>query len=116
MMEGAQAAPAGLLRVSADELLAYPTSVATSLRRVGEARVPLEDAPETRIIAFRAADGGIEHRRSYWWLTRAVLAVEDAPLVRLHSECFTGSARRRRHGVAEQRRLKSSAAPHGGRG
>lgn len=80
----------GLLRVSAAELLAYPASVATSLRPVGEARVPLEDAPETRIIAFRAADGGIEHLAMLVGEPEAVLASGGAPLVRLHSECFTG--------------------------
>lgn len=80
----------GLLRVSAADLLAYPASVATSLRQVGEARVPLEDSPDTRIIAFRAADGGIEHLAMLVGDPAAVLAQGDAPLVRLHSECFTG--------------------------
>ncbi len=80
----------GLLRVSSAELLAYPASIATSLRKVGEARVPLEDAPETRIIAFRAADGGIEHLAMLVGEPEAVLAAGGAPLVRLHSECFTG--------------------------
>ncbi|UPY36635.1 GTP cyclohydrolase II [Sediminicoccus sp. KRV36] len=80
----------GLLRVSAADLLAYPASIATSLRRVGEARVPLEDAPETRIIAFRAADGGIEHLAMLVGDPEAVLAQGGTPLARLHSECFTG--------------------------
>ncbi len=90
MADAALATEAGLLRVSAAELLAYPVSVATSLRRVGEARVPLEDAPETRVIAFRAADGGIEHLAMLVGDPEAVLAAGGAPLVRLHSECFTG--------------------------
>jgi len=86
-----QAAPGeGLLRVSAADLLAYPSSAATSLRRVGEARVPLEDSPDTRIIAFRAADGGIEHLAMLVGDPESVLAAGEAPLVRLHSECFTG--------------------------
>ncbi|MDB5415524.1 MAG: cyclohydrolase [Rubritepida sp.] len=88
--EGVVAPDSGLLSVSAADLLAYPTSVATSLRQVGEARVPLEDAPETRIIAFRAADGGIEHLAMIVGDPAAVLAAGGAPLVRLHSECFTG--------------------------
>lgn len=79
-----------LLRVSSTDLLAYPASVATSLRKVGEARVPLEDSPDTRIIAFRAADGGIEHLAMLVGNPEAVVAQGDAPLVRLHSECFTG--------------------------
>jgi GTP cyclohydrolase II len=85
------AAPAGppkgeLLAVDAADVLAYPLEAATSLRRVAEAAVPLEDAPDARIVAFRAADGGIEH------LAILVGRPEDeaAPLVRLHSECFTG--------------------------
>ncbi|MFL1461572.1 GTP cyclohydrolase II [Roseococcus sp. DSY-14] len=75
-----------LLRVTADDILAYPETSATTLRRVAEARVPLEDAPDTRIVAFRAADGGIEH------LAMLVGRPEDAeaPLARIHSECFTG--------------------------
>ncbi|WP_431303505.1 GTP cyclohydrolase II [Sediminicoccus sp. BL-A-41-H5] len=80
----------GLLRVTASEVQAYPASAATSLRRVGEARVPLEDAPETRIVAFRAADGGIEHLAMLVGEPEAVLAQGGAPLARLHSECFTG--------------------------
>ncbi|CAA9267518.1 MAG: Uncharacterized domain, not in CDD / GTP cyclohydrolase II [uncultured Craurococcus sp.] len=85
------AAPAGpargeLLVVEAKDVLAYPLEAATTLRKVAEAAVPLEDAPDARIAAFRAADGGIEHL--------AILIgrpeEEGAPLVRLHSECFTG--------------------------
>lgn len=80
----------GLLSVTAAEILAYPETAATTLRVVGEARVPLEDAPETRITAFRAADGGIEHLAMIVGDPAAVLASGQAPLVRLHSECFTG--------------------------
>jgi len=56
------------------------------LSRVAEARVPLADAEEARLIAFRPADGGTEHL--------AILIGTPDPaapaLVRLHSECFTG--------------------------
>nr|WP_245215271.1 GTP cyclohydrolase II [Pararoseomonas baculiformis] len=80
------AARLGLLSVPVDAVLAYPLSAASSLARVAEARVPLEDAPEARITAFRAADGGIEH------LAILVGSPEtaEAPLCRIHSECFTG--------------------------
>ena len=48
--------------------------------------MPLDAAPNTRLIAFRALDQGIEHM--------AILvgdpSAEPAPLVRIHSECFTG--------------------------
>ncbi len=80
--------PAGsdLLSVPADDLLAYPQLLAASLTKVAEVAVPLDAAPDARLIAFRALDQGIEHM--------AILvgdpAAQDAPLVRVHSECFTG--------------------------
>jgi GTP cyclohydrolase II len=76
----------GLLLLDAADVLAYQAIAACSLAPVSEARVPLADAEETRIIAFRPSDGGIEHL--------AILIGEpDAAqpvLLRLHSECFTG--------------------------
>ena len=58
----------------------------TGLSRVAEARVPLADAEDARLIAFRPGDGGTEHL--------AILIGTPDPaspaLVRLHSECFTG--------------------------
>jgi GTP cyclohydrolase II len=86
--------PAGerssLLSVPAADILEYPDSAASSLTRVAEARVPLEDAPEARIIAFRAVDGGIEHLAILIGTPEATVAAGGAPLVRAHSECFTG--------------------------
>jgi GTP cyclohydrolase II len=56
------------------------------LERVAEARVPLADAENARLIAFRPRDGGLEHL--------AILIGSPDPagpvLARLHSECFTG--------------------------
>jgi len=56
------------------------------LTQVAEARVPLADAEDARLIAFRPGDGGTEHL--------AILIGTPAPgkpvLARLHSECFTG--------------------------
>ncbi|MBP0464311.1 GTP cyclohydrolase II [Roseomonas sp. PWR1] len=80
----------GLLTVQAADVLAYPTTAATTLTRVAEARVPLEDAPEARIVAFRAADGGIEHLAILVGDPERTAAEGGAPLVRAHSECFTG--------------------------
>lgn len=80
----------GLLTVEAADILAYPTTAATSLVRVAEARVPLDDAPEARIIAFRAAEGGIEHLAILVGTPEKTAAEGGAPLVRAHSECFTG--------------------------
>ncbi len=65
---------------------AYEGEATASLRQVTSARVPLAEAENARLIAFRPADGGIEHL--------AIVIGEparDRPvLTRLHSECFTG--------------------------
>jgi GTP cyclohydrolase II len=66
--------------------LEFAHHVAAGLEIVADASVPLEDAPNARLVAFRAPDGGIEH---------LAVVVGDpgsvpAPLVRVHSECFTG--------------------------
>ena len=79
-----------LVAVPAADVLAYPTSMAASLTRVAEARVPLQDAPESRVVAFRGADGGIEHLAIVVGDPVAAPAGGPAPLVRAHSECFTG--------------------------
>jgi GTP cyclohydrolase II len=86
-VEGAGlAASLGLLSVPAADVLAYPAGMAATIRRVAEARVPLAEAADTRVISFRAPDAGIEH------LAVVIGRPEEqpAPLVRLHSECFTG--------------------------
>jgi GTP cyclohydrolase II len=75
-----------VLSVSAADVLAYPATMAADLARVAEARVPLDGAPDARIIAFRAPDAGIEHLAIL--VGRPELAA--APLARIHSECFTG--------------------------
>ena len=80
----------GLLALDAEAVLAYPAGAATSLARVAEAHVPLEDAPEARIVAFRAGDGGIEHLAILVGDPEGLAAAGGAPLARVHSECFTG--------------------------
>ena len=64
----------------------YRQLEASTLRPVSEARVPLADAENARVVAFRPADGGPEQF--------AIIVGEpeeaDAPLCRMHSECFTG--------------------------
>ena len=86
--EGAAIAATGERRatVSLSAILAHRGLSAASLRPVSEARVPLADAEEVRMVAFRPADGGPEQF--------AILVGEPerqaAPLARLHSECFTG--------------------------
>ncbi|HEV2302057.1 MAG TPA: GTP cyclohydrolase II [Stellaceae bacterium] len=61
-------------------------AAAAGLQRVAEARVPLADAENARLIAFRPGDGGLEH-------LAILIGAPDAAspvLVRLHSQCFTG--------------------------
>jgi GTP cyclohydrolase II len=75
-----------LLVLSAADVLEYPGADAAGLRQVAAARVPLEDAPDARVIAFRSEGSGLDH---------LAIVVGDpetvpAPLVRIHSECFTG--------------------------
>jgi GTP cyclohydrolase II len=81
-----QAAEMTLLRVAAADALAYPLEMAARVVRVAEAQVPLGDAPDARIVAFRGPDAGIEHLAILVGEPEAVAA----PLVRIHSECFTG--------------------------
>lgn len=76
----------GLLGLAASDVFAYQAAASRSLRIVSEARVPLADAENTRLIHFRPSDGGVGHV--------AILIGDPDPasavLVRLHSECFTG--------------------------
>ena len=60
-------------------------ALAPKMTLLARARLPLEDMPDTQVVAFRASDDGQEH----------VALVVGAfggrpPLVRLHSECLTG--------------------------
>lgn len=80
------AAGSGLLTVTAEDVLGYRTVAAVTLRRVAEAEVPLEGAENTRVVAFRTEDGAVEHLA----IIVGDPTTHDAPLVRLHSECFTG--------------------------
>lgn len=75
-----------LLAVSTKEIADYHFAAAASLRPVSEAKVPLEGALNTRIVAFRPADGGIEHLA----IVIGDPPPEKAALTRIHSECFTG--------------------------
>lgn len=84
-----RAASLALLSVPQADLIEYPATETAALVRAAEAAVPLADAADARVAAFRVPDGGIEH------LAILVGRPEDAPpdrppLVRVHSECFTG--------------------------
>src|SRR4051812_11865752 len=51
----------GLLSVPAVDLDAYPVAAAAGLRQIASARVPLENAADSRVIAFRTEGAAIEH-------------------------------------------------------
>jgi GTP cyclohydrolase II len=72
--------------VVASETVLRSGAALAGLTRVADARVPLADAEDARLIAFRPRDGGSEHL--------AILIGTPDPgapvLARLHSECFTG--------------------------
>jgi GTP cyclohydrolase II len=75
-----------IVSVNASDIEAYDTRAAAGLKRITAAKVPLEGAENAKIIAFRPADGGIEH-------LAIVIGDPEPPgpaLVRIHSECFTG--------------------------
>ncbi|MHC8508057.1 MAG: GTP cyclohydrolase II [Rhodospirillales bacterium] len=75
-----------LFTVDAGDVFQHQAARARTLTLAGEARVPLAGAEDTRVLAFRPADGGLEH-------LAVVIGTPDpaAPvLTRIHSECFTG--------------------------
>ena len=80
------AASHDILALGAGDVAEYRFAGARSLTRVAEARLPLAQAENARIIAFRPGDGGIEHMA----LVIGEPRQESPVLVRLHSECFTG--------------------------
>jgi GTP cyclohydrolase II len=82
----AEVARLGLFSLRAGDLAGYPVAAASGLRQIASARVPLENAADSRVIAFRTEGSDIEH------LAIVVGRPEKsaAPLVRVHSECFTG--------------------------
>ncbi len=82
----AWAQSAGRHWVEAEAITSYDRVQAEELTPVSEARVPLKDCEDARIVAFRPHDGGAEH-------LAIIVGKPDAKgpvLARLHSECFTG--------------------------
>ena len=88
MLVAEAGAVAGLISVSADDVLARHAQAATTLVRVAESALPLAEAEDARLISYRPADGGSEHVALL--IGRPDPAADPAPLVRIHSECFTG--------------------------
>src|SRR5262245_26464857 len=72
--------------VDAADVARFADDSARWLTRVAEARVPLADAENARLVAFRPWGGGPEHL--------AIVVGEPDPakpvLTRIHSSCFTG--------------------------
>jgi GTP cyclohydrolase II len=78
--------PPLLVAVPAEAIAGYDQAAAETLTQVSQARLPVADAEDARLYAFRAADGGPEH-------FALVIGRPDPGqpvLARLHSECFTG--------------------------
>jgi GTP cyclohydrolase II len=72
--------------ISVTDIREYERQSVKTLALVTRARVPLEGAENTELVAFRARDGGPEH---YAIVINAPPPHEPV-LTRLHSECFTG--------------------------
>jgi GTP cyclohydrolase II len=75
-----------LFLVDCGDVFQYEHTAARRLRPISEARVPLPDAKNTKVIAFRPVDGGLEHLA----IIIGTPDPEKAVLTRIHSECFTG--------------------------
>jgi GTP cyclohydrolase II len=76
----------GLITVPVSDILGYAESEVAGLRQIVSADVPLNDAPDSRVVAFRSDGSAIEHLA----IVIGRPETRDAPLVRIHSECFTG--------------------------
>jgi GTP cyclohydrolase II len=76
----------GLIAVPADDVAGYPVAAAAELKQVAAAPVPLEGAEDSRVIVFRTEGSAIEHLA----IVMGHPETAEAPLVRIHSECFTG--------------------------
>lgn len=79
------AAQYDLSAVSRADIDAFREAETIDLHRVSDARLPLAGVGEARIAAFRPGTGGDEH-------LALIIGTPDreAPLARLHSQCFTG--------------------------
>jgi GTP cyclohydrolase II len=76
----------GLIQVPAADVLDYASHEVAGLRQIASAQVPLTGAPDSQVVAFRTDGSAIEHLAIVIGNPQA----HPAPLVRIHSECFTG--------------------------
>ena len=72
--------------VTAGAIMNHDIEAVRTLSIVTRARVPLEGAERTELVAFRSGDGGPEH----YAIVIGAPATDQPVLTRLHSECFTG--------------------------
>ncbi len=82
----AWAAAHDLLSLDAASVASHEAGLAQTLRQVTSAQLALAGAEETQLVAFRPADGSIEHLA----LIIGNPNRREPVLARLHSECFTG--------------------------
>lgn len=80
------AIPPDILRVQEDDIISYADDEAAGLGLVVSAEVPLSGAPDSRVVAFRSEGSAIDHLA----VVVGQPETHPEPLVRLHSECFTG--------------------------
>jgi GTP cyclohydrolase II len=76
----------GAVEIGADDIEHYDSEIVRTLKIVARARVPLEGAEKTELVAFRAEDGSPEH----YAIVIGAPQTGKPVLARLHSECFTG--------------------------
>ncbi len=75
--------------VSVKDLIAHRMQSESLIECVGEAKLPIDDVGEFKMIGFRSLIDDSEHLA----LVKGDLATtKQAPLVRVHSECLTGDA------------------------
>jgi GTP cyclohydrolase II len=76
----------GIGEVASSHIRTYSDAEVAGLRRIVSADVPLNGAPDSRVVAFRSDGSAVEH------LAIVIGEPENhaSPLVRIHSECFTG--------------------------
>jgi GTP cyclohydrolase II len=74
------------VEIDADDIESYDSEIVRTLNIVTRARVPLEGAENTELVAFRAGDASPEH----FAIVIGSPSTNKPVLTRLHSECFTG--------------------------
>jgi len=78
--------PPGIAQASVEDIRNFERESAFALRLVARARVPLQAAENTELVAFRPPDGGPEH----YAIVIGAPPTDEPVLTRMHSECFTG--------------------------